>query len=161
MPDSDDPDQFSPEQSLEYPAASHRAAHYRSARQAGPSRPFDARSPLRRRWSNAGMRIGISTKVHVVRFDQRGRHRPDGAREERVAPACHTGHDRADDSDDLTPVYDKPVSCDNCLNYRVAFEQGEPYDPNSNQWMLPLPGLPAMPSWPPVDHDDPGTDNES
>lgn len=127
------------------------AASNPSLRQARPSRPFALRRTLRRRWSNAGLRLGESATVHAVRFEQRGCHRGDGAwnQEVGVAPACHTGHDRADNSDELTPVYDQPVSCGNCLTYRVAFQQGEPYDPNSNHLMLPLPGLPGMPSWPP------------
>ena len=161
-PDPDQPQSHDrPESSAESEASSqHRGRGYRSARQAGPSRPFAPRSPLRRRWSNAGMRIGTSNTVHAVRFDERGRHRGDGRREERVGPACHTGHDRADDSDALAPVYNQPVTCHNCRTYRVAFEQGEPYDTNSNHWMLPLPGLPAMPSWPPDEHEHPGTDHD-
>ncbi|WP_460958564.1 hypothetical protein [Parasphingorhabdus pacifica] len=67
---------------------------------------------------------------------------------QRVAPACHTGHDRGDDSHALQPIYDRPVNCVNCLRYRVAHEEGRPYDPNRNNWVLPL-ELPSIESWPP------------
>lgn len=99
---------------------------------------------LRRRWHNAALRIGTSTRVHAVRFDRGpGDH-------ERVAPACHTGHDRADHSEDLHPVRDEPVSCAHCLSHPVAFADGQPYEPGRNQLILPLPGVPPPPSWPPV-----------
>ena len=130
----------------------HRPIHYRWAPRAEPSRPFLPRDPLRRRWHNAALRIGSSERVHAVRFDQG----PTGR--ERVAPACHTGHDRADDSDDLHPVWDQPVTCQNCRTYPIAVEQGQPYDPARNQYLLDLPGLPAPPSWPPAA---PGDDSSS
>ncbi len=66
----------------------------------------------------------------------------------RVAPACHTGHDRGDDSPTLQPVYDRPVTCSNCRTYRIAHDEGQPYDPNQNQWLLPL-DLPPIERWPP------------
>lgn len=124
------------------------AASNSSLRRDGPSRPFAPRRPLRRRWHNAGLRLGESATVHAVRFAQRGCHRGDGTwtQEVAVAPACDTGHDRAGNSDAFTPVHDQPVNCHNCLNYRVFHEQDELYDPNSNQPMLPLLGLPDMPS---------------
>lgn len=138
-PDSERPDE--PEQ------LNHRPWRYRWAPQAEPSRPFPPRSPLRRRWRNAALRIGSSDRVHAVRFDQG----PSGR--ERVAPACHTGHDRADDSDELHPVWDQPVSCHSCLTYAIAYEHGQPYDPARNQYLLNLPGLPDLPSWPPTSDD--------
>ena len=52
------------------------------------------------------------------------------------------------------------MTCQNCRTYRVAYEHGEPFDPNRNHWMLPLPGLPPMPSWPP-EHGQDIPDNEA
>ena len=160
MPDAADepePDPQQPEPDAERPDESeqpgHRPLHYRWAPRAEPSSPFLPRDPLRRRWHNAALRIGSSDRVHAVRFDQG----PSGR--ERVAPACHTGHDRADDSDDLHPVWGQPVSCQNCLSYPIAFEQGQPYDPTRNQYLLDLPGLPAPPSWPPTEPDDDASSN--
>lgn len=105
-----------------------------------PSRPLGVRSPLHRIWHNAGLRIAGSSTVHAIRITPR----PDGG--ERVSPACHTGHARADVSDKLAPVYHQAVNCQNCWTYRMPQQHGRPYDPNSNQ--LVLPGMPLMPSWP-------------
>lgn len=141
-------DQHSDPEKPQEPGEEDPAASNPSLRQARLSRPFAPRRPLRRRWHNAGLRLGESATVHAVRFAQRGCHRGDGTwtQEVAVAPACHTRHDRAGNSDAFTPVHDQPVNCHNCLNYRVVHEQDEPYDPSSNHLMLPLPGLPDMPS---------------
>lgn len=134
-PDHERPDTSQPSE--------HRRLHYRWAHPTEPSSPFRPRDPLRRRWHNTGLRIGNSTRVHAVRFALK----PDGS--ERVAPACHTGHDRGDHSADLHPVHNEPVSCQNCLSSHTAFDEGQPYDPAHNQYLLDLPGIPPPPSWPP------------
>ena len=114
--DDDHPfDPQQPESDAERPdEPEHWPRHYRRAPPSAASSPFLPRDPLRRRWHNAALRNGSSERVHAVRFDQG----PTGR--ERVAPACHTGHDRADDSDDLHPVWDQPVTCQNCRTYPIA-----------------------------------------
>ena len=153
MPDSVDPEhpqQPNPESESEQPVeqdrtgGQHQPWHYRSAQQAEPSRPFGPSAPLRRLWFNAALRIGRSTTVHAIRFDPINE-----AGDERVAPACHTGHDRPDHSADLHQVRDQAISCRNCLSYPVARADGESYEPGLNQLLLPLPGVPPLPSWPP------------
>lgn len=151
MPDAADgnpehqPESDRPDESEQF---DHRPWRYRQAPRAEPSSPFLPRDPLRRRWYNAGLRIGDSTRVHAVRFAPRPGDR------ERVAPACHTGHDRGDDSEQLHPVRDEPVSCRICLTSSAAVADGQPYHPARNQYVLDLPGLPAPPSWPPTEPDD-------
>jgi hypothetical protein len=151
MPDADD-DANQPDQHPDTDRQpDHRPWHYRTADSADPSSPFRPRDPIRRRWHNTGLRIGNSTRVHAVRFAPR----PDGS--ERVAPACHTGHDRGDNSADLHPVHNEPISCLNCRTWPIALNEGQPYDPARNQYMLDLPGIPPPPSWPPAA---PGQDDE-
>lgn len=146
--DDHEPDAERPDEA-EQPG--HRPIHYRQAPQAEPSSPFLPRDPVRRRWHNAALRIGSSDRVHAVRFALGA----DGR--ERVAPACHTGHDRSDHSDELHPVRDQPVTCHNCLHYAVALADGQPYIPARNQLLLNLPGIPAPASWPPQRPDQPPT----
>lgn len=152
MPDSADPDHpQQPDPESEQSAdqnrtgGQHQPWHYRSAQQADPSYPFRPATPVRRRWANAGMRIGNSPTVHAVRIEQC----PDGS--ERPAPACHTGHDRADHAESLHPIRDDAISCRNCWTYPTAWADGEPYIPGRDQLMLALPGVPPLPSWPPRD----------
>ncbi len=150
MPDSADPDQPQqqpdPEPTEQDRAGQHQPWHYRSAQQAEPSRPFGPSAPLRRLWFNAALRIGRSTTVHAIRFDPINE-----AGDERVAPACHTGHDRPDHSADLHRVRDQAINCQNCLTYPVARADGESYVPGLNQLLLALEGVPPLPSWPPTD----------
>lgn len=152
MPDSDpdqpqQPNESESEQPVEQDRTGrtghHRPRNYRSAQQAGPSYPFRPATPVRRWWANAGMRIGTSPTVHAVRIEQC----PDGS--QRPAPACHTGHDRADHAESLHPIRDEAVSCRNCWTYPTAWAEGEPYVPGLNQLMLALPGISPLPSWPP------------
>lgn len=128
----------------------HRPWHLPAAL-ADPSNPFRPRDPLRRRWHNAGLRIGESHRVHAVRFAVK----LDGR--ERVSPACYAD-DRGDESGQPHPVHNEPISCRNCLTSTTAVADGQPYNPARNQYLLDLPGLPAPPSWPPAA---PGDDSSS
>ncbi len=109
---------------------------------APPAPRVPRHDPRHRRWRNAALRIDGRATIHALRAAET----TTGG--QRVAPACHTGHDRGDDSESLQPIYDQPVTCDNCRTYRVAHDDGQPYDPNRNHWVLPL-DLPAIECWPP------------
>lgn len=153
MPESSDPSRLRRTRTNHEhsPAGAHRTHWPTSSPRPRPPVPSYPRSdPRHRRWRNAALRIDERPTVHAVRADPTD----DGG--QRVAPACHTGHDLSDDSPALRPIYDRPVTCKNCLHNRIAHDQGRPYDPNSNQWVLP--GMPTIDVFPPADEpsgDDP------
>lgn len=145
MPESTDPAEHrQPEHSIpnHAPTHRHRPGSHRWSQGAAPSRPFGPTDPFERIWDNAALRIAGRTTVHAIRVTY------DGEGNKCPAPACHTGHDRYN-SEDLHPIYDKPVNCDSCNSKRVAWEEGRPYDPNRNQMILP--GMPVAPIFPPRD----------
>ena len=99
----------------------------------------------RRRFTNKGMRIGNSNTVHAVRL----RKWING--EEIPAPACHIGADIPDTDIERRPVSDQPVNCRRCLSYKVAREEGQPYQPRLRQiglWPLEEERN-ELPAWPP------------
>lgn len=93
----------------------HRPQWRTSSPRPSPPAPGYPRWDARHhRWRNAALRIDERPIVHALRADPTD----DGG--QRVAPACHTGHDRADDSPTLQPVYDRPVTCKSCLRNHIA-----------------------------------------
>ncbi|CAM2928359.1 hypothetical protein SAXI111661_08825 [Saccharomonospora xinjiangensis] len=99
----------------------------------------------RRRFSGKAMRIGDSDTVHAVRL------RTWLHGEQIPAPACHVGTDTTDISGQRRPVSDQPVTCKRCLSYKVAREEGEPYQPRLAQiglWPTEEESH-ELPAWPP------------